>query len=94
MTQGPSWGSTRRTGYTGPGGKTILPHRTLAKLDLRLVPDMTAQGTLESLKAHLVSHRFGEVEVRGFPLFSLLNKSDIRPSVLPFPWLPHPVPRL
>src|SRR6266849_7739090 len=29
-------------GYTGPGGKTILPHRAAAKLDLRLVPEMTA----------------------------------------------------
>ena len=29
-------------GYTGPGGKTILPHRAVAKLDLRLVPDMTS----------------------------------------------------
>ena len=25
-------------GYTGPGGKTVLPHRAVAKLDLRLVP--------------------------------------------------------
>ena len=25
-------------GYTGPGGKTILPHRAVAKIDLRLVP--------------------------------------------------------
>lgn len=25
-------------GYTGPGGMTILPHRAVAKLDLRLVP--------------------------------------------------------
>src|SRR5215469_4739052 len=31
-------------GYTGPGGKTILPHKAVAKLDLRLVPDMTAAG--------------------------------------------------
>src|SRR5204863_4716317 len=23
-------------GYTGPGGKTVLPHRAVAKLDLRL----------------------------------------------------------
>ncbi|HXV85845.1 MAG TPA: M20/M25/M40 family metallo-hydrolase, partial [Gemmatimonadales bacterium] len=29
-------------GYTGPGGKTILPHRAVAKIDMRLVPDMTA----------------------------------------------------
>src|SRR5262249_56150624 len=28
-------------GYTGPGGKTVLPHRAVAKLDLRLVPDIT-----------------------------------------------------
>src|SRR5262249_2580900 len=38
-------------GYTGPGGKTILPHRAVAKLDLRLVPDMTAAGALAALKA-------------------------------------------
>src|SRR6478736_4569772 len=29
-------------GYTGPGGKTVLPHRAVAKMDMRLVPDMTA----------------------------------------------------
>src|SRR6185369_4796038 len=33
-------------GYTGPGGKTILPHKAVAKLDLRLVPDMTAAQSL------------------------------------------------
>src|SRR5438477_9758175 len=27
-------------GYTGPDGKTILPHRAVAKIDMRLVPDM------------------------------------------------------
>src|SRR5260370_518996 len=27
-------------GYTGPGGKTVMPHRALAKLEVRLVPDM------------------------------------------------------
>src|SRR5207245_1378720 len=37
-------------GYTGPGGKTILPHRAVAKLDLRLVPDMTATESLAALK--------------------------------------------
>jgi acetylornithine deacetylase/succinyl-diaminopimelate desuccinylase-like protein len=40
-------------GYTGPGGKTILPHRAVAKLDLRLVPDMTAAEALAALKSHL-----------------------------------------
>ncbi len=50
-------------GYTGPGGKTILPHRAVAKLDMRLVPDMTAKGTLDLLKHHLAQHGFGDIEV-------------------------------
>ena len=50
-------------GYTGPGGKTVLPHRAVAKLDLRLVPDMTYDGVLAALKAHLGSRGFGDLEV-------------------------------
>jgi acetylornithine deacetylase/succinyl-diaminopimelate desuccinylase-like protein len=52
------------SGYTGPGGMTILPHRAAAKLDLRLVPDMTAADTLAKLKAHLAKHGFGDLEVK------------------------------
>ena len=50
-------------GYTGPGGKTILPHRAVAKLDLRLVPDMTAKEALSALKAHLSKRGFADIEV-------------------------------
>jgi len=50
-------------GYTGPGGKTILPGRALAKLDLRLVPDMTKDGAVSALKEHLAKHGFGDIEV-------------------------------
>jgi acetylornithine deacetylase/succinyl-diaminopimelate desuccinylase-like protein len=50
-------------GYTGPGGKTVLPHRAVAKLDLRLVPDMTYDGAIAALKAHLAKRGFGDVEV-------------------------------
>ncbi len=50
-------------GYTGPGGKTILPHKAVAKLDLRLVPDMTAAEALAALKAHLAKKGFGDVDV-------------------------------
>jgi len=50
-------------GYTGPGGKTILPHKAVAKLDLRLVPDMTAADSLAALKAHLAKRGFGDIEV-------------------------------
>jgi acetylornithine deacetylase/succinyl-diaminopimelate desuccinylase-like protein len=50
-------------GYTGPGGKTVLPHKAAAKLDLRLVPDMTAAEALAALKAHLAKKGFGDVDV-------------------------------
>lgn len=50
-------------GYTGPGGKTVLPARAVAKLDLRLVPNMTAADSLAKLKAHLAWRGFGDVEV-------------------------------
>jgi acetylornithine deacetylase/succinyl-diaminopimelate desuccinylase-like protein len=51
-------------GYTGPGGKTILPHKAVAKLDLRLVPDMKASEALTALKNHLAKRGFGDIEVK------------------------------
>ena len=50
-------------GYTGPGGKTVLPARAVAKIDLRLVPNMTAADSLAKLKAHLAKRGFGDIEV-------------------------------
>src|SRR5438094_5837685 len=50
-------------GYTGLGGKTILPHRAVAKIDMRLVPDMKAADALAALKAHLAKRGFGDIEV-------------------------------
>jgi acetylornithine deacetylase/succinyl-diaminopimelate desuccinylase-like protein len=50
-------------GYTGPGGKTVLPHKAVAKIDMRLVPDMTAADTLSKLQAHLAKHGFADIEV-------------------------------
>ena len=52
------------SGYTGPGGMTILPHRAAAKLDLRLVPNMTAADTFAKLKAHLAKRGFGDLDVK------------------------------
>ena len=86
-------------GYTGPGGKTILPHRAVAKLDLRLVPDMTADQALVQLKAHLAKRGFGDIEVKqggGYdptdtpftaPLIQaqlgVLRRAGIEPAVMP-----------
>ena len=86
-------------GYTGPGGKTIQPHRAVAKLDLRLVPDMTYDGALALLKAHLAKRGFGDIEVKpsgGYdptdtpfeaPLIQaqlrVLRSAGIEPAVMP-----------
>jgi acetylornithine deacetylase/succinyl-diaminopimelate desuccinylase-like protein len=50
-------------GYTGAGGKTVLPHRAAAKIDMRLVPDMKHSDAVAALKAHLAKHGFGDIEV-------------------------------
>ena len=52
------------SGYTGPGGKTILPGRAEAKIDLRLVPDMTFVEAVSKLKAHLAKRGFSDIEVK------------------------------
>ena len=86
-------------GYTGPGGKTVMPHRAVAKLDLRLVPDMTYDGAIAALKAHLAKRGFGDIEVKpsgGYDptstaadapiikaMVSVLKRGGIDPVVLP-----------
>jgi acetylornithine deacetylase/succinyl-diaminopimelate desuccinylase-like protein len=51
-------------GYTGPGGKTLLPSKAVAKLDFRLVPDQTAAEAQSKLKAHLAKRGYGDIEVK------------------------------
>jgi acetylornithine deacetylase/succinyl-diaminopimelate desuccinylase-like protein len=51
-------------GYTGPGGKTVLPSKATAKLDMRLVPDQTAAEAETKLKAHLDKRGYGDIEVK------------------------------
>ncbi|MBI3886280.1 MAG: M20/M25/M40 family metallo-hydrolase [Opitutae bacterium] len=50
-------------GYTGPGGKTVLPRKAAAKLDLRLVPGQKAAEALALLKAHLARRGYGDIAV-------------------------------
>jgi acetylornithine deacetylase/succinyl-diaminopimelate desuccinylase-like protein len=51
------------SGYTGEGGKTVLPGRAEAKLEFRLVPNMTKAEAVEKLKAHLAKRGFDDVRV-------------------------------
>ena len=52
------------SGYEGPGSKTVLPARAVAKVDFRLVPDQTPERTLELLRAHLDREGFSDVQIK------------------------------
>lgn len=51
------------SGYTGPGGKTVLPGRAVAKIDTRLVPNQTLTDAVAKIRAHLDKRGFSDVEV-------------------------------
>lgn len=49
------------SGYTGLGGKTVLPAQASAKLDLRLVPSQRSTTAIERLRLHFAS--IGDVQL-------------------------------
>ncbi len=51
------------SGYTGPGTKTVLPHKITAKVDVRLVPNMTVREALPKIRQHLDKHGFKEIRI-------------------------------
>jgi acetylornithine deacetylase/succinyl-diaminopimelate desuccinylase-like protein len=52
-----------QAGYTGEGMKTVLPNTAFAKIDCRLVPDLTPEVCISLLRAHLDRRGFGDVEI-------------------------------
>jgi acetylornithine deacetylase/succinyl-diaminopimelate desuccinylase-like protein len=53
-------------GYTGEGTKTVLPKEARAKLDFRLVPDLTPELVHDLLRQHLDKRGFGDIEIVPF----------------------------
>jgi acetylornithine deacetylase/succinyl-diaminopimelate desuccinylase-like protein len=52
-----------RTGHTEAGAKTILPGAATARLDFRLVPDLTPELIVRLLRQHLDTRGFQDVEI-------------------------------
>jgi len=52
------------SGWTGPGSKTVLPSKALAKIDFRLVLGQKPRILLAELKRHLKAKGYGDITVR------------------------------
>jgi acetylornithine deacetylase/succinyl-diaminopimelate desuccinylase-like protein len=52
------------SGYGGPGSKTVLPRRAVAKVDFRLVPNQRGDDIFRKVKAHLAQHGFADINAR------------------------------
>jgi acetylornithine deacetylase/succinyl-diaminopimelate desuccinylase-like protein len=52
-----------QTGHTDAGAKTVLPSTAMARLDFRLVPDLTPELVVELLREHLDRRGFKDVEI-------------------------------
>ncbi len=50
-------------GYTGEGMKTVLPNYAFAKIDCRLVPNLTPELCISLLRAHLDRRGFTDIEI-------------------------------
>jgi acetylornithine deacetylase/succinyl-diaminopimelate desuccinylase-like protein len=87
-------------GYTGPGGKTIIPSVARAVLDVRLVPDMDAAATAQAVREHLADLGLGHVEVRELESYPWAKASPGNPAAaameasyraMGLAWLPYPM---
>ncbi|HEY9282535.1 MAG TPA: M20/M25/M40 family metallo-hydrolase [Pyrinomonadaceae bacterium] len=52
-----------QTGHTEAGPKTVLPGVARARLDFRLVPDLTPEIVVRLLREHLATRGFSDIEV-------------------------------
>jgi len=54
------------SGYTEEGSKTVLPARAEAKIDIRLVPNMTIEDTRRKVREHLRRRGFTDIKIRNY----------------------------
>lgn len=74
-----------QTGHTDAGAKTVLPSSAMARLDFRLVPDLTAEKVVELLRLHLDVRGFKDIEIielGNAPLAKSSAKSNVARAVI------------
>ncbi len=55
-----------KSGYTGEGFKTVLPHEAIAKIDIRLVPNQTPERALSAVREHFRTNGYSDIEVHEY----------------------------
>lgn len=68
-----------QTGHTEAGVKTVLPSVAIARLDFRLVPDLTPALVLELLREHLDVRGFKDIEILELGSAPLAKSSSASP---------------
>jgi acetylornithine deacetylase/succinyl-diaminopimelate desuccinylase-like protein len=74
-----------QTGHTEAGVKTVLPSTAMARLDFRLVPDLTPELVLKLLREHLNVRGFKDIdiiELGSAPLAKSSGRSEIARAVI------------
>jgi len=67
-------------GYTGDGTKTVLPARAKAKIDIRLVPNMTIEDTRAKVRKHLARRGFTDIKMVNYvdyPVTKVSLREDV-----------------
>ena len=74
-----------QTGHTDAGAKTVLPSSAMARLDFRLVPDLTGKIVSSLLREHLDVRGFKDIEIielGSAPLAKSSAKSPVARAVI------------
>jgi len=68
-------------GYTGPGSKTVLPHKVTVKIDTRLVPDQSPEEIIPKIRKHLDKHGYKDIIIRPMDPYDWSKTSVKEPIV-------------
>ena len=74
-----------QTGHTEAGAKTVLPSTAMARLDFRLVPDLTPELVVKLLREHLDVRGFKDIDVielGSAPLAKSSARSEVARAVI------------